>query len=478
MALSPGATLRAESGAARMSWIQRLPIPEVWLRFLLALLGLALAFAAALLSTVSRESGNLWATAILASAALLLATIVGLTTVPYLAKRAAMGSLRDAFDFEVTRAGTVYVVATLLIGIAALNTGNNLLYIVVSAMLAAILVSGAAARVVLDRLLLELEVPEHVFARRPVAARLRVHNPRRWLSGLSVSVLPPSVKKKHWKVERSVFALPPGRPPERQWFRLPDRALRRIPESTLPPILDGTAYFPLIPPRSTAIADVELNFAHRGRYQQEALSLATGFPFSLLLKKRTVTLLRELVVYPPVEMTDELFEVLPLIRGEMEAFVRGRGHDLYRIREYMPEDSARHVDWKASAKSGSLKIREFSREDERKLRIVFDNPAPGAVSRGAYERGVGMAASLAWHFASEQTELSFTYPGCRNGVDMYAFLHYLGLAQPAAGESVLSQLLPSGDYNLVFTARARGTIPTALWASSYFVFIADSTPPR
>ncbi len=177
-------------------------------------------------------------------------------------------------------------------------------------------------------------------------------------------------------------------------------------------------------------------------------------------------------------MTDELFEVLPLIRGEMEAFVRGRGHDLYRIREYMPEDSARHVDWKASAKSGSLKIREFSREDERKLRIVFDNPAPGAVSRGAYERGVGMAASLAWHFASEQTELSFTYPGCRNGVDMYAFLHYLGLAQPAAGESVLSQLLPSGDYNLVFTARARGTIPTALWASSYFVFIADSTPPR
>ena len=68
------------------------------------------------------------------------------------------------------------------------------------------------------------------------------------------------------------------------------------------------------------------------------------------------------------------------MRGEWESFVRGRGSDLYRIREYMPEDSARHVDWKATAKSGSLKVREFSREDERKLCIVFDNPAAGLIS--------------------------------------------------------------------------------------------------
>ncbi len=70
-----------------------------------------------------------------------------------------------------------------------------------------------------------------------------------------------------------------------------------------------------------------------------------------------------------------------MITGEVESFVRGRGYDLYRIREYMPEDSARHVDWKATAKSGSLKVREFSREDERKLRLVFDNPAPEPCSQ-------------------------------------------------------------------------------------------------
>jgi len=67
-------------------------------------------------------------------------------------------------------------------------------------------------------------------------------------------------------------------------------------------------------------------------------------------------LTRTVVVYPAVEPTDEFLDILPMITGEFESFVRGRGYDLYRIREYMPEDSARHVDWKATAKSGSLKV--------------------------------------------------------------------------------------------------------------------------
>src|SRR6202008_1191511 len=114
-------------------------------------------------------------------------------------------------------------------------------------------------------------------------------------------------------------------------------------------------------------AELELGFERRGRYRQESFGLATRFPFAFLTKTRRVPLQREIIVYPPVEPPEELFAMLPLITGEFETFSRGRGSDLYRIREYMPEDSARHVDWKATAKSGSLKVREFSREDERKL---------------------------------------------------------------------------------------------------------------
>jgi uncharacterized protein (DUF58 family) len=176
-------------------------------------------------------------------------------------------------------------------------------------------------------------------------------------------------------------------------------------------------------------------------------------------------------VYPRVELTDEFFEVLPMITGEFETFVRGRGDDLYLIREYMPEDSARHVDWKATAKSGSLKVREFSREDERKLRIVFDNPSPGSIPEKAYEDSVALAASLSWHFAAQNTDVSFVSQGYSGEPDVYPFLAHLAVVQPQSSPSVVDELHPTDDYNIILTTRPRGNIPTALWACSYFVFL-------
>jgi uncharacterized protein (DUF58 family) len=137
----------------------------------------------------------------------------------------------------------------------------------------------------------------------------------------------------------------------------------------------------------------------------------------------------------------------------------------------MSEDSARHVDWKATAKSGSLKVREFSREDERKLRIVFDNPAEGVISEKAYEDAVALAASLSWHFADENTDMSFAAQGYGGEPDIHRFLMYLAVVQPQSAPSVLETLRPSDDYNIILTTRPRGSIPTALWACSYLVFL-------
>jgi uncharacterized protein (DUF58 family) len=453
----------------------RLEIPEVWVRFLLAIVGLVLAFAAALFSTVTREAGSLWGTLVLASLALLLAVVVGLTTVPYLARRVATARLRDAFDYDVTRVGVAYVVTVLLIGIAALNTGNNLLYIIVAAMLAAILVSGVASAMVLRALELDIRLPEHVFAGRAALGRVVLRNPRRWLPSFSVSVV--AIKKesaKRWRWVPATFAFPRKRAAGEQWISLPDRKLRRVQEAkTVPGIFEGSAYFPYIPAGSELKADLPLCFARRGVYQQTAFGLATRFPFAFLVKTRRVPLAREIVVYPPVEPADEFFEVLPLITGEFATFARGRGSDLYRIREYAPEDSARHVDWKATAKSGSLKVREFSREDERKLRIVFDNPAAGILPEKSYEDAVALAASLSWHFAGENTELSFVATGYDGTPDLYQFLAYLAAVNPQSSPSVVDGLQPSDDYNIILTTQPRGSIPTALWACSYFVFMGQ-----
>jgi uncharacterized protein (DUF58 family) len=150
----------------------------------------------------------------------------------------------------------------------------------------------------------------------------------------------------------------------------------------------------------------------------------------------------------------------------------------------MPEDSARHVDWKSTAKSGSLKVREFNREEERKLCIVFDNPESGLISVQTYERAVNLAASLAWHFCEQNAQLSFAVPGHPRFTDLHQFLACLALIEPqqdspsqqmSVYSDVFQEAAPgnTGAYNIVLTARSRGALPTASWNSSYFVFIHD-----
>src|SRR5205807_7086054 len=253
--------------------------------------------------------------------------------------------------------------------------------------------------------------------------------------------------KKQWQWEATTFAFPFNRPSEQQWLRLPDRRLRRV--TVLPPppgIFQGMAYFPFLPPQAEVSADLELRFDQRGRYREDSFGLATRFPFAFLTKTRHVVLPREVLVYPSIEPPDELFQILPLVRGEWESFVRGRGSDLYRIREYMPEDSARHVDWKATAKSGSLKVREFSREDERKLCIVFDNPEAGMISEQAYERAVNLAASLAWNFSAQDAEVSYQVAGQGSSNEVHEFLARLAGIEPLAVDALPGTRAPVDPF--------------------------------
>jgi uncharacterized protein (DUF58 family) len=443
-----------------------------WLRFVAAALGLALAFAAAIFSTASRDAGNVLATVILASVALLLATVVGLATVPFLARRVEARRVRDALDFEVTRSGALYVAIVLVIGIAALNTGNNLLYIIVAILLAAMLISGIASTVCLRGLDLEIKIPEHIFANVEVYGTIGVRNPSKWRPSLSISAIPAETvkEKKKWSWVATRFPVPPWRPPERQWLQLPDRKLRRVTIDTGSGVFHQSAYFPLLPPGTQLQAEVKLRFRRRGRYQ-ERFSLSTRFPFAFLAKTRRMALSKEVLIYPELTESQDVVELLPVLSGKREAYQKGLGSDLYRIREYLPEDSARHVDWKATAKSGGLKVREFAREDERRLRIVFDNPEPRQLSPEKYEQMVSMAASAAWRLAEQSVFLSFISQEYEGAGDVYDFLEYLATIQPKVSPSVIETLPSSTDYSLVLTALKRGTVPAAMWASGYFLFI-------
>jgi uncharacterized protein (DUF58 family) len=384
----------------------------------------------------------------------------------------AVARVSAALDFQVTREGMAYLGVALIVGVAALNTTNNLLFIVLSAMLAAIVVSGFASAAVLHGLELEVAMPERTFAARTILARVRLANPRKWVPAFSVRVSTQMGKKKKpkpsWEWHKTEFVFPRHRP----WVHLPDYSLRRkaVPQK-LPEIFEKPVYFTYIPPATTGEVPVELTFPRRGLYAQDTFFVATRFPFSFLVKIRRVRLERELLVYPALLEESDFLDVLPMITGEFASMVRGRGSELYRIREHTPEDPARFVDWKASAKTAALKVREFTREDERRLRIVFDNSAPGSVPEEAYERAVSKAASLAWHFAGENIDLTFLGRGGDVLSDLHAFLAYLAVVQPAEGDSMLESLPASDDYNVIITARRPGSIPSALWASSYVIYM-------
>jgi len=438
--------------------------PEVWIKFLGALLGLAVAFGAALFSTVYRDSGNVWATVGLASVSLIMAVVVGLTTVPYLARRAAAERMRLRFEYDVTRVGVAYVLMTLVIAIAALNTGNNLLYIVDSAMLGAILVSGLVSSLNLRGLQLDVRMPERVFAGQPVQVRVVVRNTKRRVPSLSLRVVP--LKPQHdgdarWQWEASTFSFPPRSWGLRKQFQVPDRKLRRAaPGKLLPRAFDGMAYFPVIRAGGEAAATTEITFQQRGAYANPGFAIATRFPFAFFTKTLNVKLEREVLVYPRLLAITDLAEMDAAIEGAHQTAAAGEGTDLYRIREYQSGDSARQLDWKATAKSSALMVREFSREQEQDLRVWFENPPLGALGQEEYERLVAVAASFAWQASRRDTPTRFMGPSSGAALDVYGFLAELSLIQAAEpdGRTKISDLVrefePDGALNVIVASEA------------------------
>jgi uncharacterized protein (DUF58 family) len=427
-----------------------------WRTFFLALAELGGALLLALSSTAAAESGKVtfaWATAL---ASLAVAGWVMFTLVPALARRTPLRWLAYRIDYRATREGIVYLGGVFIVAMAALNTGNNLLFMVLACLLAGILISGIISQLVLSGIEVRMVLPEHIFAGRPVLAWAELINHKQRVPSFSLQLVGVVGRSRE------------GAKPE-NW------------------ILTTPVYFPYVPRRQTAQQSIELRFPARGVYRQELLGLRTRFPFGFLEKTRRVASGIEAVVYPAVEPTGELSEILPLVAGELESFLRGRGQDLYAIRDFQTSDSARHVDWKASAKTGVLQVREFTRDDDRRVLLALDPFVPPALAaQGAsdplFERGVALCASLAWHFHELDSVLAFRSGGFGTPMgsaseSIYSILRHLAAAAPLPvepGRSFLDELAAEPDiFKIIATRQPREAVPASLWSSSYIVCLGE-----
>lgn len=426
--------------------------------FFLSMAALSGALLLALYSSAAAELGQLVLASTSALVALAIAGWVAVTVVPTLARRTPLRWIGQGIEYKVSREGWIYFAALLLVALAALNTGNNLLFLILASLIALILMSGILSSISLSGVEMRLVLPEHIFAGQPLRALVELENQKLTLPSFSLRVEAVSEK---------------GAP--------------------VSAMLDKPVYLPYLGKQDRLQQVVPMKFPRRGVYHQDAFRIVTRFPFGFLQKARRVNLKTEALVYPSVDPTTEYRDVLPVLQGALETVTKGRGQDLYGVRDYVHTDSARLVHWKATARSGSLMVREFTREEDSRVLLVLDPHSEGAAQKppahpaatplnDRFERAVALCANIAWHFYQANTMLQFRsvdFDTPLAPADKYIFdiLRHLAVVQPLPldpEQKLIADLARSPElFKIIVTSQPRGFFPHAVWSSSFIVFLEE-----
>jgi uncharacterized protein (DUF58 family) len=359
----------------------------MWKSFLSSIGLLAIAMMAALYSSSAGRDGRVLAAAVSAFLALGIAIGVGIKFVPRLASHVDWEWLPFLSNYHVTREGWIYFATVTIVIFAAINTANNLLYMVLSALLAVLLLSGFLSALNFRFVRTVVRIPSHCYAGEPFAITIQAHNDKRVFPTLSISLEP---------ADDSPFRF--------SGFYVP--LIRGLDHSSQ----TGQALLP-----------------KRGHYTLRHVKASSRYPFGFFVKDRNYAAEAECICYPEIHPPEEIDLSTIDLRGSSERFERGLGHDLYMIRDYVPSDSARHVHWKASAKASMLKTREYAAEESRRITIAFDRFGhPSDIEK--FERLVSYAASVAYHLIQDGIEVNFVSDEWHSE-SLESILEYLALVQ-------------------------------------------------
>src|SRR5271154_5803787 len=160
-----------------------------WKNFGIAMLVLSFALLIALFSAAAAQAGRIRVAALSTAVALGLAGWVAITIVPALARRTSLRWFVYQVDYRLTRDGIIYLGAVFVLILAAVNTGNNLLFMILGCCLAGILISGVLSRLVLTGVELRFELPERIFAEQPVLAEVDLFNEKQLCPSFSLLVI-------------------------------------------------------------------------------------------------------------------------------------------------------------------------------------------------------------------------------------------------------------------------------------------------
>jgi uncharacterized protein (DUF58 family) len=449
------------------------------------LVGLALAA----LTLIAHQTGNQSLAGIAAAASLIFVALILIFVVPPLARSASAEAAQMDLPVEVTGGGGIFFILLLVVSFAAWNTGNNLLFIVLSFLLSALIIAFFAGTFCLRKLDVKMRFPEAIYAGEPTPIMVSLHNRKRLFPTFSIVAEVRGREK-----ERSALLA------ELQGL-LPRRMLERI---VRPPLIKYILdYFVYVPRRLAVENRVEQVFPRRGRFLVKDFELSTKFPFGLLRHRRRLPAQEaEIIIFPRIEQLDKEIAFRTFEYGSISTQKRGAGQDLLALRSYQPQDDLRHIDWKATARAQNLMVREFIAEDEKRVTVVFDprfsldeekknktlrqrleDEQKGkkelSEAEQRFEKGVSLAASVLAQFADERIEVSLVINDEKGdfGMDrthLNACLKRLALVEPAAPETSAVNLERSladrqNSYIFLISSIAREKFDTAILARAELV---------
>jgi uncharacterized protein (DUF58 family) len=257
---------------------------------------------------------------------------------------------------KITREGKYFIGITFGVGFAAINTGNNLLYLLLGLLLALIVVSSIMSEVSLRGLTVSRRLPTRAHVGRPHVVEIEVHNSKKRLPSYAIEI----------------EDLRAGQPADKRCF------------------------FLKISPESSQVAAYRRTPTRRGMENHVGFRIATRFPFGFFEKSRELTIGGQLVIYPaidPVRLPDR-----NLGNSESGAGILapGRGPDILTVRPLREGDDVRDIYWRKS--SLQVVVRERAQETQSNITLPLDNvpPVPPSASwQKRFERKLRDVASRA-----------------------------------------------------------------------------------
>jgi uncharacterized protein (DUF58 family) len=441
-----------------------------WRNAILSLFLVLLGLGTTLLVLIARRDGDWQLANIAAIASLVIVLLIIILVVPPLVRSARAEVSHFDLPAQVTKGGVIFLGVLAVVAFAAWNTGNNLLFLVFSVLASTLFVAWVAARVSLRDLVVSARFPDHIYAGEAAPVIVTLRNTKRFFPSFSVLVEARGPLDKKEKKEK----------------RRRRRTRVRYAKRTL-------AYYMYVPHRAAAEQRVEQLFEKRGHELITGFELSTRFPFGFFRRRRRLRARDvDIIVYPKPEPLGDELHLLPMNAGRLISTRRGAGHDLLSLRDYQPQDDLRHIDWKATARARRLIVRQFAAEDERRVTIALDTSAHGGgvdekdLSE-RFERGVTLAASLVAHFIDERAEVRLVIgeEKGRYGVGLehlHNCLKRLALSVPEGkpADSELdaiwrefdsSSTVGNGNYVILLTTAAPGSIPANVWRMSHVLYL-------